>query len=299
MPKDFVTFLDYTEAEITALLDLADTMAEAWRRREVPQALEAKALALIWDAEGFRNRVAFELGIARMGGVGVRVPGRLDERESIEDVAAYLSNWFDGIVTRTRTHAHMLRLAAAATIPVINARTDFTHPCEILGDLAYIRQKCGHLDGLKVVFVGEATNLCHPWFEAAARLPIEVVQVCPEGYDVAPSFLSAARKGAVGHLAITHNLAAGLRGADVVYTDCWPHRANEEEAVLVSERFLPYQVTAQRLRAASPDVLFLPCPPVTRGEEVSEDAMAYFGHHVVEAKAYLLHAQNALLATLV
>jgi ornithine carbamoyltransferase len=299
VPKDFVTFLDYTEAEITALLDLADTMAEAWRRREMPRVLEAKSLALIWDAEGFRNRVAFELGIARMGGVGVQVPGRLDERESIEDVAAYLSNWFDAIVTRTRTHAHMLRLAAAATIPVINARTDFNHPCEILGDLAYIRQKRGHLDGLKVAFVGEATNLCHPWFEAAARLPIEVVQVCPEGYEVDPAFLSAARVGAVGRLAVTHNLAAGLRGAGVVYTDCWPYRPNPEAAALVAKRFLPYQITAQRLRAASSNVLFLPCPPVTRGEEVSEDAMTYLGHHVYEAKAYLLHAQNALLATLV
>ena len=109
MPKDFVTFLDFTEPEITDLLDLADTLREAWRLKAMPQPLKGKSLALIWDAEGFRNRVAFELGIASMGGIGVRIPGRLDERESIEDVAAYLSNWFDGIVTRTRTHVHMLR----------------------------------------------------------------------------------------------------------------------------------------------------------------------------------------------
>ena len=299
MPKDFVTFLDFTEPEITDLLDLADTLREAWHLRAMPQPLKGKSLALIWDAEGFRNRVSFELGIASMGGIGVRIPGRLDERESIEDVAAYLSNWFDGIVTRTRLHGHMLRLAAAAAIPVINARTDFNHPCEILGDLVYIRRRRGHLDGLKVTFVGEATNLCHPWFEAAARLPIEVVQVCPEGYAVAPPLLSTLQEGATGSLHVTHDLVSGLRDADVVYTDCWPARAGQDEAVRVAERFLPYQITAQRLKAASPDVLFLPCPPVTRGEEVSEDAMAYLGHHVYEAKADLLHAQNAILATMV
>jgi ornithine carbamoyltransferase len=168
MPKDFISFLDYSQEEIVALLDLSEQLRGPFRSKQLPQHLKNKAIALIWDAEGFRNRVAFELGIAAMGGYAVQVPGRLDERESIEDVTAYLSNWFDAIVARTQSHRHMQRLAAAARIPVINARTDYNHPCEILGDLAYIRARKGRLDGLKVAFVGEATNLCHPWFEAAA-----------------------------------------------------------------------------------------------------------------------------------
>jgi ornithine carbamoyltransferase len=96
MVQDFVTLLDTTEAEITALLDLADTLRDAWRDGRLPQNLKGKSPALIWDAEGFRNRVSFELGIAQMGGIAVQVPGRLDERESIEDVARYLDKWFDG-----------------------------------------------------------------------------------------------------------------------------------------------------------------------------------------------------------
>lgn len=299
MAKDFITFLDYSEAELTTLWDLADTLRDAWQARQIPQHLAGKSIALIWDAEGFRNRVSFELGIAAMGGVAVQVPGKLNVRESIEDVAAYLDNWFDGIVARTRAHGHMLRLADAAQIPVINARTDFNHPCEILGDLAYIRTKRGTLDGLKVAFVGEPTNLCHPWFEAAARLPITVTQICPEAYRVDAHFLSEVQRDAVGTLEVSHDLDAGLQNADVVYTDCWPHRDSQEDHERVARQFLPYQITAEKLRLASPDVLFLPCPPVTRGEEVSEDAMAFLGHHVYEAKAYLLHAQNAVLATLI
>jgi ornithine carbamoyltransferase len=298
MPKDFISFLDFTQADLIALLDLADTLREAWEAKRLPQNLAGKSIALIWDAEGFRNRVAFELGIAAMGGIAVQVPGKLDERESIEDVARYLDNWFDGVVSRARKHEHMQRLAAASQHPVINARTDFNHPCEILGDLAYIRTKRGNLDGLKVAFVGEATNLCHPWFGAAARLPIHVVQICPVGYEVDADFIAQVQRDAIGTASVSQDLDTGLKDADVVYTDCWPYRSSLEDHARIARQFLPYQITAEKLRLAAPDVFFLPCPPVTRGEEVSEDAMAYLGHQVYEAKAYLLHAQNAVLTAL-
>ncbi|HSB02130.1 MAG TPA: hypothetical protein VLE49_15885 [Anaerolineales bacterium] len=298
MPKDFITLLDYSKVELLSLLDLAEELCEQQRAGALAQHLKGKSIALIWDAEGFRNRVAFELGIAAMGGMAVQVPGRLDERESIEDVAAYLCNWFDAIVSRARHHTHMQRLASAARVPVINARTDRNHPCEILGDLAYIRARRGRLDGLKVAFVGEATNLCHPWFEAAARLPIEVVQVCPEGYFIGENLLAEMKKDAVGKLWVTPDFAAGLKGADVVYTDCWPSHNTDEEYQYVKRLFSPYQVTAESLKMAAADVLFLPCPPVHRGEEVSEDAMRSSACCVYEAKEYLLHAQNAVLVRL-
>jgi ornithine carbamoyltransferase len=298
MEKNFITFLDYTEAEITSLLNLADTLHDAWHSKQLPQNLKGKSVAIIWNAGGFRNRVSFELGIGAMGGVVINIPGKLDEREPVEDVAAYLDNWFDGIVARTENHSHMQRLANAARIPIVNARTNFNHPCEILGDLTYIRAKLGSLENLKVAFVGEATNLCHPWFEAAARLPIQVVQICPEGYGVNPNLLLNLQQEAIGTLEVTHDLEIGLQNANIVYTDCWPKRNSQEEHEQILKCFLPYQITAEKLRQAASDVLFLPCPPVTRGEEISEDAMDHLGHHVYEAKEYLLHAQNAVLSTL-
>jgi ornithine carbamoyltransferase len=271
---------------------------DQWGFGQLPRPLNGKAIALIWDAEGFRNRVAFELGIPALGGIAVQIPGRLDERESIEDVTTYLNNWFDAIVARTKSHRHMQRLAAAARIPVVNARTDYNHPCEILGDLAYLRARKGRLEGIKVAFVGEATNLCHPWFEAAARLPIQVVQISPEGYQIEPDLLAELRQDAAGELSVTSDLRTGLREADVVYTDCWPARRNESERQHIQELFMPYQITKENLAWAAVDVLFLPCPPVHRGEEVSEDAMQSAACCVYEAKEYLLHAQNAILITL-
>jgi ornithine carbamoyltransferase len=300
MTKHFITFLDYTTTELTELLDLAAELRQSWHGASggMPQHLTGKAVGFLWEAGGFRNRVSFELGISRMGGNAIHVPGELDAREPIEDVARYLDNWFNGIVARARVHEHMERLGAAASIPVINARTNFNHPCEILGDLAYIRLKRGSLDGLKVAFVGEATNLCHPWFEAAARLPIEAIQICPEGYQADPGFVAALQAEAVGSLGVTHDLVEGLGGADVIYTDCWPSAPDPIGEARIRAQFLPYQITAEILRKAGPDMFFLPCPPVTRGEEISADAMTEFGDQVFEAKEFLLHAQNAVLVTL-
>lgn len=294
----FITFLDYTQDEIGELLDLADRMHEAHHTRSMPRSLGGQSIGLIWDGEGFRNRVSFEMGIGAMGGVSVQVPGALDERESIEDVTRYLDNWLDAIVARTRTHEHMLRLAAAASIPVINARTDYNHPCEILGDLAWIRARRGSLDGLKVAYFGEASNIGHSWLEAAARLPIRVVQVCPEGYGVDLTALARMRHDAVGELSVTHDWAEALSGADVVTTDCWPRDPDPDGRARIEARFGPYQVTAERLAMAAPGVMFIPCPPVHRGEEVSADAMTSPACRVYECKEYLLHAQNAVLSWL-
>ena len=192
----------------------------------------------------------------------------------------------------------MLRLAQSTRVPVVNARTSFNHPCEILGDLAYVRQQRGSLERLRVAFIGEATNIGHSWFEAAARFPIHVVQVCPKGYEVKKEFLQKIAQEANGEVAVSHDLPSAVADADVIYTDCWPARDTDEDHRRVSDLFRQYQVTERVLMASSRKVIFLPCPPVHRGEEVSEGAMNSPACRVYEAKEYLLHAQNALLATL-
>lgn len=296
MPKDFISFLDWSTGDLMDLVDAARTYRQMWKKQRSPQVLSGRRIALIWDAEGFRNRVAFELGIAELGGVSVRIPGALDERECIEDFARYLDNWFDAIVARTSTHEHMHRLAESARVPVINARTSFNHPCENLGDLAYVRETRGDLAGLRAAFIGEPTNLGHSWFEAAARFPIHVTQVCPEGYEVNDEFLQEIAGQAQGDVSVSRDLSAAVFEADVIYTDCWPAAESEQDRRRIRDLFLPYQVTAELLETSPPNAVFLPCPPVHRGEEVSESAMNWPGCRVYEAKEYLLHAQSALLA---
>ena len=296
MKTDFLHLNDFSERELIELMDSADALRLSWIANKMPRNLCNRNVALIWDAGGFRNRVAFELGIAAMGGKAVQIPGKLDSRESIEDVVRYLTNWFHAIVARTETHEQMMRLARGASIPVINARTNHNHPCEILADLTYIRAKRGSIDGLKVVFVGEPTNLCYPWCEAAAKLPISVVQVCPKGYEIDSIQIKAFSQSAKGEVLVSNELDSELIGADVIYTDCWPHSLTEKDAARITHDFAAYQVTSEKLHLAKPGCFFLPCPPVTRGEEVSEEVMQTCGATVYEAKEYLLHAQNAILS---
>jgi ornithine carbamoyltransferase len=234
-----------------------------------------------------------------MGASVAYMPGELGVHEPIEDIAGYLENWFALVVLRVKCHADLLEVASRSRIPVINARTDCSHPCEILGDLLYLRQRGRELNGLKVVFVGEPSNLCMSWLEAAAVLPLQVIQVCPPGYEVAEATLADLQRNAAGELRVTNDLGAALVDADVIYTDCWPSAATPDERARIRAAFLPYQIGERQLRALGEEGAFLPCPPVTRGEEVSAEAMLSPRCQNHAAKDNLLHVQNAIMEAVV
>jgi ornithine carbamoyltransferase len=292
--RDFLRLCDRSAAELARLIERATRLRAAFAATTPQRTLAGRRVGFIWHGEGFRNRAAFELGVQLLAGHGVTIPGRLGEREPVEDLARYLDNWFDVVVVRTSSFQALSQFAQAAHAPVINARTRHNHPCEILGDLAFVHAVRGSLQGLRVVFVGEASNLCHSWCEAAAVLPIHLTQVCPPGFGVQPAWLASLTPDPAGQVEQTHDLAA-IRHADVIYTDCWPSRADDEQDQRIRSLFGPLQITADVLASAPADALFLPCPPVTRGEEVSADAMQAAKCRVYEAKQWLLHAQNALL----
>ena len=255
--------------------------------------MAGKRVALWFFGHGFRNRLAFEIGIRAMGGDVSFVPGELGVHEPLEDVGHYLQNWFSMIVVRTKSHIALERVVEEVRVPVVNARTEYNHPCEIVGDLQYIRQRRGSLDGLNVVFIGEVTNLCRSWFEAAVSLPISVIQVAPEGYTLSAAGLRQVNAGARGMVSISNELFDAVRSAtDVLYTDCWPRALDQTE---VGSAFLPYQVDTDLLARMNPAGVFLPCPPVTRGQEVSVEAMRSPLCLNYEAKEFLLHAQNAIM----
>ena len=296
--KHFLSLLDFESHELTEILNLSDQLALAWDAREMPQTLSRLRTGLWFYGQGFRNRLAFELGARAMGADVSYIPGDLGVQEPLEDMGAYLGNWYDLLVVRARRESELVVLSQTCGIPVINARTERGHPCEIMGDLQYIRRIRGSLEGLKVVFVGEVTNLGRSWLEAAARLPIEVIQVAPEGWLAASEELEALRRGATGRIHVSTDLGASLRGADVLYTDCWPNSSDPQQKASIRQAFLPYQIDTAQMALMNQDGFFLPCPPVTRGEEVSSAAMQSSLCCNHPAKAYLLHAQNAIMTYL-
>lgn len=291
--QSFLHLNDFNGEEIHKILDRADFLQERWKANHMPESLKGNMLALWFWGQGFRNRVAFEIGARAMGADVSFIPGELAVHEPLEDVAYYLNNWFSMLIIRCRSHDHLLKVANSALIPVINARTNFNHPCEIMGDLQYIRRERKSLDGLKVVFVGEVTNLCMSWFEAAKVLPIEVVQVGPKSHLLNTEIVKSMNSAAVGRISVSDTLDGCVSEAtDVLYTDCWPHGGDRET---IGQLFSPYQITETHVNQINPHGFFLPCPPVTRGEEVSAESVSHARCRVYEAKEYLLHAQNAII----
>ncbi len=291
--KSFITVDDFSGDEILAIIDRANTLRDLWHANRMPKTLADKRIALWFYGQGFRNRVAFEIGSRAMGADVCFIPGELGVHEPIEDIASYLDNWFSMLVIRCQSHAHLERVVADASVPVINARTAFNHPCEIVGDLQYIFRERGSLDGLNVVFVGEVTNLCMSWFEAARALPITVTQIGPREYLADESLVRSLNVGATGSIGVSPTLEDAItKDVDVLYTDCWPREADQAR---VKELFMPYQITRRLVDAMSPKGFFMPCPPITRGEELSEDSLTANQYCDYAAKEFLLHAQNAIM----
>jgi ornithine carbamoyltransferase len=292
--KHFISLLDYSTADLYKIMDRADYLARAWRENRMPDSLKNRQVGLWFYGNGFRNRLAFEIGLRSMGASVSYIPGELGRNEPLEDIAPFLGNWYSLLVIRAKRHEDLLYLAGSSPIPVINARTDFGHPCEIMGDLQYIRQHRGSLDELKVVFVGEVTNLCRSWFEAAVRFPIHIIQIAPEGYEAGDELLKSLNTEAKGSITVSHMLEENITAADLIYTDCWPKADNETDQENIRALFLPYQITGSHLLQLHSSALFLPCPPVTRGQEVSPDAMDSEKCMNFKAKENLLHTQNAI-----
>ncbi|WP_416066467.1 ornithine carbamoyltransferase [Rhizobium sp. ZK1] len=281
MHKDFLEFHSLPSETIFRIIERACDLAKCWVDRAMPQSLFGKRVSLIVDDSGWRNTTAFELGVKAMGGLCVEAPIKFGAGEDVADLAGYLGNWFDLLAVRTRELATLRELASSIHIPVVNARTRSNHPCETLGDLAYVRNVRGTMEGLKIVGIAPDANILRSWVEASKTMPIHVVQVYPERWHVAdPSLLNP-------NFETSEDLQHILE-ADVIVTDSWPNDAGDRE-------LLDYQVTAALLDRGQRNTIFLPCPPVTRGQEMSADAMLHAACQSRPAKAFLLHAQNALM----
>jgi ornithine carbamoyltransferase len=293
--RNFISLLDYTIEELTEILNRADHLEVAWKENKMPKSLINRQIGLWFYGQGFRNRVAFEIGAKAMGAQISYIPGELGIHEPLVDIGHYLENWYSLLIIRAKKHDDLLYLSENTTIPVINARTDFSHPCEIMGDLQFIRKYRGSINDLNVVFVGEVTNLCMSWFEAAVRFPIKVTQVAPASYLANNEIVDGLNEKAKGRIDTNIELMQLLKGADLIYTDCWPRTNDIETKDTIRRQFLPYQITIECLSKLKENSMFLPCPPVTRGEEVTNEAMESELCLNYRAKEYLLHSQNSIM----
>jgi ornithine carbamoyltransferase len=295
-PRHFLAIPDLTRAELLALFDLAARMK---RGDYTERPLAGKTLGMIFAKSSTRTRVSFEVGAFQLGGHALFLSSRdiqLGRGEPIRDTARVLSRYLDGIMIRTFDHADVEELARFASIPVINGLTDLLHPCQVLADLLTIRESIGGWEGKAVAWIGDGNNMANSWLNAAGTLGFELRLACPEGYDPNPEILERNRK--LTRITLTRDPREAARGAHVVNTDVWASMGQEEEQEQRARAFQGYIVDEALMDTTDRSAIFLHCLPAHRGEEVSEGVIEGPKSKVWNQAENRLHAQKALMATL-
>ncbi len=291
--------LDLSISELLGLLDLTQQVKQS--RQRFARALEGLYLALLFEKPSLRTRMTFELAIKQLGGDCVVQSGMVGEREPIKDIARNLARWTDCIVARTYAQETVDELAQWSAIPVVNALTDLYHPCQALADMFTLREHFGRLRGLKLAYVGDGNNVAHSLLLCGARLGMHCTVATPAAYGPRPEIVEAACElsdETGGSIQVTTDAFEAVQQANAVYTDVWASMGQEDEAELREQIFAPYQVNEALLAQARPDAAFMHCLPAKRGLEVT-DAVLESGQSIVfEQAENRLHAQKALLLTL-
>jgi ornithine carbamoyltransferase len=303
---DFVSIRDLTAAQSELLLELALVLKKAHQKdRDFQQTLLArKTLALVFEKPSLRTRVTFEAGMTQLGGHAIYLgPAdiQLGTREPVADAAHNLERWVDGIAARTFRHDTIRELAQNARVPVINALSDFEHPCQALADFLTIREKCGKTAGVTVAYVGDGNNVAHSLMHLGARLGAHVIIACPRGYEpdkAVTADSSAVASATGGSVVITNDPREAARNASVIYTDVWASMGQESEAAERAVIFQPFQVNADLVALAPADAWVMHCLPAHRGQEITDEVMDGPRSVVFDQAENRLHAQKALLATL-
>jgi len=296
--RHLISLHDLTPAEVDYLLKLGQAMKA--QPHGFKHTLEDKTLAMLFEKPSLRTRVTFELGMEQLGGkalyLGPQEVG-LGKRESVKDVAQNLSRWVDAVTVRAFAHQTIMELAVNASIPVINALSNFEHPCQALADYLTLLEHKGSLEGKTLAWVGDGNNVAHSLIYGAARLGVRMRIATPPGYEPDRSVVADAKREG-GDIALTQDVLEAVAGADAVYTDVWISMGQEEEADTRLRVFRPYQVNSELLRIAGPQVLFMHCLPARRGQEVTDEVIDSPRSIVYDQAENRLHIQKAILLAL-
>jgi len=296
---DFVSIRDLSPGQMEYLLFLGRQIKahpSAYR-----DALQGKTLALIFEKPSLRTRVSFDVGIHQLGGFCLYLSPaeiNLGKRESIHDVAKNLERMVQGIAIRTFAHDIVEEMAAFCDIPVINALTDFSHPCQAMADYLTICEVKGRVKGTKIAFMGDGNNVAHSLLFAGAQLGANVCVASPVGYEPKPDAVAWAQWRASqtnSNVTITNDPKEAAAGADIVYTDVWASMGQESEAQERRQVFRPYQVNAELFALAKRDAIFMHCLPAHRGEEVTSDVIDSAHSIVFQQAENRLHVQKAIM----
>jgi ornithine carbamoyltransferase len=307
--KHFLKETDFKPHEVAEVFALAESLKQQ-RGKHTPPVLQHQTWALIFSKSSTRTRVSFEVGIHELGGNPLflnRNDIQLGRGESIEDTAKVLSRFVHGLVVRTYDHSEVERLARAGTIPVVNALTDFLHPCQIYADAFTLAERwgkggdlLGSLKGRKIAFLGDtACNMANSWVLGANLFGMKITLSGPSGFEPSAEFNSLlAREGFAGGYQFTTDPHEAVRDADVVYTDVWVSMGKEDEAADRIKTMSPFAVTKKLFAEAKRDAYFMHCLPAYPGKEVTQEVLDNPRSIIFDQAENRLHVQKAIMAVL-
>ncbi len=298
--RDFLTLLDLEPEQLLMLLDRAIQMKRSGTDM-TDRPLLGKSVGILFEKASTRTRVSFEVGIYQLGGQAIFLSPRdvhLSRGEPLSDTAKVLSRYLSVLVVRTYSQETIETLAEHSSIPVINALTDLTHPCQALADLQTIKENRDTLPGTRVAWLGDGNNVANSLIIGCSMTGIDLKLACPEGYDPDPRFLAEGMrrsKDSGGSVRLIRDPVEACRGAHFLYTDVWTSMGQEEESGKRRKDLAAYQLNTDRLNDAAPDARILHCLPAHRGEEITEELFDHPRSAIFDQAENRLHTQKALM----
>ncbi|MHC4474711.1 MAG: ornithine carbamoyltransferase [Planctomycetota bacterium] len=302
MMKDFLCIRDCSAEQLIELLQESRELKNLYRSGGNDLCLSGKSLAMLFEKPSLRTRMSFQVAMTDLGGSAIYVKpediGGIGKREPVKDIARVLSRYVDGIMARTFEHNTVTELAEFATVPVINALTDWSHPCQAMADALTIQEHCGKLDGVKLAYVGDGNNVARSLAFASARLGMKMVVASPAGYELDGQTIQTANQILADSVVQTNEPKEAVVDAHVIYTDTWVSMGQEEEKQQRRADFAGFQVNAELVKLAPADVKIMHCLPAYRDFEITEGVAESANSIMFDQAENRLHLQRALLKRL-
>lgn len=300
--KNFLSINNCSTDELNELLDLSVDLKRLYGQNKRDLCLDGKVLGMLFEKASLRTRISFQVAMVDLGGSGIYIKpediGGIGKREPVKDIARVMSRYVHGVMARTFEHDTIVSLAEYSDVPVINALSDWSHPCQGMADMLTIKEHCGELGGLKVAYIGDGNNVVRSLAFGCAKFGMKLCVASPVGYELDGDAVNIANGICAGSVSLTSDPKEAVVDADVVYTDTWISMGQEDEKQKRIKDFEGFQVNAELMSLAPSGAKFMHCLPAHRGYELT-DEIAESGNSIIFDQAEnRLHFQRALLKKL-